>query len=69
MRVDTSNKTVRVGGGNIWGEVEAVTDTKSFDYCKDLPQAVTSSALEWLGQRDRDRPFCLFVHYDGPHMP
>jgi arylsulfatase A-like enzyme len=55
---------------NIWGEIEAVTDTRSFNYSKNLPFDVTDSAIAWLdGPRDRDRPFCLFVHYDGPHMP
>ena len=32
----------------IWGDVESVTDTRSFDYSKKLPQAVTESSLAWL---------------------
>ncbi|MBE0566663.1 MAG: sulfatase [Krumholzibacteria bacterium] len=52
-----------------WGELEAVTDGRSFDYAKDLPLAVTDGALEWLDRRDPARPFGLFLHYDGPHMP
>jgi len=55
--------------GDIWGPLEAVTDTRSGDYAKDLPQAVTDGAVEWLHARDPARPFALFVHYDGPHMP
>ncbi|MCP4574608.1 MAG: sulfatase [bacterium] len=53
----------------IWGPVEAVTDTRSHDYAKDLPLAVSASACEWLDRRDASRPFALFLHYDGPHMP
>lgn len=54
---------------SIWGEIEAVTDTRSFDYSKDLPIAVTDSALAWLKDHRGAKPFSLFVHYDGPHMP
>lgn len=54
---------------DIWGPIEAVTDGRSFDYAKDLPMAVTEGAAEWLRGRDQASPFCLFVHYDGPHMP
>lgn len=54
---------------DLWGEVIPVTDTRSFNYAKDLPLAVTDEALEWLDHRDAARPFGLFVHYDGPHMP
>ncbi len=53
----------------IWGEIEAVTDTRSFDYSKDLPQAVTESSLDWMQNHAGGAPFCLFVHYDGPHLP
>lgn len=52
-----------------WGPVEAVTDTCSFDYAKDLPMAVSRRAVEWLGEHGEGGPFCLFLHYDGPHMP
>jgi len=54
---------------DIWGPLEAVTDTRSGDYAKDLPRVVTDGAVEWLHARDPARPFALFVHYDGPHMP
>jgi len=54
---------------NIWGDVEAVTDTRSFDFSKDLPQAVTESSLAWLKENGKSGPFCLFAHYDGPHLP
>ncbi|MCZ6596297.1 MAG: sulfatase-like hydrolase/transferase [Planctomycetota bacterium] len=30
---------------------------------------VTASALAWLGERDRERPFLLWVHYFDPHRP
>jgi len=55
---------------NIWGPIEAVTDTRGFDFSKNLPLDVTASALEWLGARQQgESPFCLFLHYDGPHTP
>jgi arylsulfatase A-like enzyme len=54
---------------DIWGDIEAVTDTRSFDYAKDLPRAVTDGAVDWLRTHGSGGPFCLFVHYDGPHMP
>ena len=55
---------------NIWGEIEAVTDTRSYNFAKSLPFDVTASSLDWLERQGRsERPFCLFVHYDGPHMP
>ncbi|MBW2710059.1 MAG: sulfatase [Deltaproteobacteria bacterium] len=53
----------------IWGDIEAVTDTRSFDYSKDLPRAVTESSLAWLEENGKSGPFCLFAHYDGPHFP
>jgi arylsulfatase A-like enzyme len=53
----------------IWGPVEAVTDSRSFDYSKDLPRAVSEGACEWLERHGREGPFCLFLHYDGPHFP
>jgi len=55
--------------GDIWSDIEAVTDGRSFDYAKDLPLAVTAGGLEWLDRHATDGPFCLFLHYDGPHMP
>jgi len=55
---------------NIWGDIEAVTDTRSFNFSKNLPMDVTDASLAWLDARaGQDHPFCLFVHYDGPHMP
>ncbi|RKZ17905.1 hypothetical protein DRQ50_04520, partial [bacterium] len=54
---------------DIWGGIEAVTDERSFDYAKYLPEAVTSGAVDWLRAHGENGPFCLFVHYDGPHMP
>lgn len=53
----------------IWGPIESVTDTRSHDYAKDLPLAVSAGACDWLDRRDTSRPFALFLHYDGPHMP
>ncbi len=55
---------------HIWGPIEAVTDTRGFDFSKNLPLDVTASALAWLSDQGKDQgPFCLFVHYDGPHTP
>ena len=54
---------------DVWGDVTAVTDTRSFNYSKDLPRAVTEESLEWLEKSGKEGPFCLFTHYDGPHLP
>lgn len=53
----------------IWGDVEVVTDTRSFDYSKNLPRAISDGAIEWLEKNGKREPFCLFLHYDGPHIP
>ena len=55
--------------GSIWGDIEAITDTRSFNYDKNSPRAVAESAEEWLEAYGKDGPFCLFLHWDGPHMP
>ncbi len=55
--------------GDIWGPLEVVTQGRSFDYSKELPRTVTQGAVEWLSQHGHDAPFCLFLHYDGPHLP
>ncbi len=54
---------------HIWSAPEIVTQGRSQNYAKDLPMAVTAGGLEWLDQREQGRPFALFLHYDGPHMP
>jgi len=53
----------------VWGELEAVTDGRSFDYSTELPQAVSEGAVEWLEKNGKQNPFFLFLHYDGPHAP
>ena len=35
-------------------------------YVTDL---ITDMSLEWLENRDRDRPFCLLTHHKCPHRP
>jgi arylsulfatase A-like enzyme len=30
---------------------------------------ITDMCLEWLGQRDKERPFCLLYHHKAPHRP
>ncbi|UCF05111.1 MAG: sulfatase-like hydrolase/transferase [bacterium] len=53
----------------IWGGLEVVTETRSFDFSKELTGAVSDGAIEWLERWDGDRPFCLFLHYRGGHAP
>lgn len=33
-------------------------------YCTDI---TTDIAFDWLDSRDREKPFCLFLHYKAPH--
>ncbi len=35
-------------------------------YATDL---ITDYALDWLRDRDRDKPFCIMVHHKAPHRP
>lgn len=35
-------------------------------YVTDL---ITDMSLDWLKQRDKDRPFCLLYHHKAPHRP
>ncbi len=35
-------------------------------YATDL---ITDMSLDWLDQRDKDKPFCLLCHHKAPHRP
>ena len=39
------------------------------EYAERPAREVTSAALRWLAERDRARPFLLWVHYFDPHAP
>ena len=32
-----------------------------------VSEVITDRAIEWLGQRDSGKPFCLLVHHKAPH--
>ncbi len=34
-----------------------------------LTDVITDVALDWLGRRRPDRPFCLLIHHKAPHSP
>ncbi|MDA8437510.1 MAG: sulfatase-like hydrolase/transferase [Propionibacterium sp.] len=58
----------RYGGGPyygapIWRDGEPVTEPRYFT------DAVADNALDFLGSRDRDRPFYLQVNFTAPHDP
>jgi arylsulfatase A-like enzyme len=38
--------------------------TEPGTYCTDL---FTDKALSWLGRRDRDKPFCMMLHFKATH--
>ena len=40
--------------------------TTADGYATDL---ITDLCLDWLGARDRDRPFFLMCHHKAPHRP
>lgn len=46
--------------------IDGGTYRKYEGYVTDI---ITDLALDWLGQRDRERPFCLLVHHKAPHRP
>ena len=35
-------------------------------YCTHI---TTDATLEWLSERDEDKPFCVMLHYKAPHRP
>ena len=51
-----------------WGPLEVVTEERTGHMAADLPEQVTNAGLEWLDAQP-EAPFCLFLHYNGPHMP
>ncbi|MCY3772512.1 MAG: sulfatase [Gemmatimonadetes bacterium] len=46
--------------------IEMGERSKRSGYATDL---ITDYSLDWLRNRDRDRPFCLMVHHKAPHRP
>ncbi len=36
------------------------------DYCTDV---FTTEAIQWLGRRDAEKPFCLMLHFKATHEP
>lgn len=34
-----------------------------------LTEIITDKAIEWLENRDKNKPFCLLVHHKAPHSP
>jgi arylsulfatase A-like enzyme len=34
-----------------------------------LTDVITDKAIDWLEQRNREKPFCLCVHHKSPHVP
>jgi arylsulfatase A-like enzyme len=48
-------------------EMIEMGESKVFEgYVTDL---ITDCSLNWLQQRDKDRPFCMMVHHKAPHRP
>lgn len=59
---------IHVGQGQYWDPVW-IEDGKRY---KDKGYATTrtaDSALEWLEERDMDKPFCMLLHFKAPHRP
>ena len=62
-------RTQAMGGDNYYypvclenGKMTMKRETYVTDY-------ITGNALDFLRTRDRERPFCLAVHYTAPHSP
>lgn len=51
------------------GNLDATTGAAFGQYNERSGSAVTASAIHWLNQRDRSRPFFAWVHYFDPHDP
>ncbi len=54
-------------------EVDRTPPTESLAFTKPVFErpagAVTATAIRWLAERDRGRPFFCWVHYFDPHQP
>jgi arylsulfatase A-like enzyme len=46
---------------------EMVRDGQKVQYQGYTTDIITDLSLEWLRQRDQERPFCLFYHHKAPH--
>ena len=46
---------------------EMVCDGEKIQYHGYTTDIITDLCLDWLQQRDRDRPFCLLYHHKAPH--
>lgn len=59
---------IHVGQGQYWDPVW-IEDGERY---KDKGYATTltaDSALEWLESRDKEKPFCMLLHFKAPHRP
>lgn len=46
--------------------IEMGTEKKYDGYVTDI---ITDQSIDWIGQRDKDRPFFLMCHHKAPHRP
>jgi len=51
--------------GKVNGKIEVAPDFIDIE-CLDR---FTTKAIEWIGQRDKDKPFFLYLPYTSPHKP
>jgi arylsulfatase A-like enzyme len=52
--------------GAPWGNRGEAGATVREGYLTDV---ITDTSLEWLSQRDTQKPFCLMIHHKAPHGP
>lgn len=58
-----------VPGQGDYHDPEFLSEAGSTRYTGYATDLITDFSLDWLEQRDRERPFCLLVHHKAPHRP
>ena len=59
---------IHVGQGQYWDPVW-IEDGKRYKEKGYATTLTADSAIEWLDNRDKDKPFCMLLHFKAPHRP
>jgi arylsulfatase A-like enzyme len=62
-------KTLAMGGAEYYHQVALEEGEMRMKHGVYVTDYITDGAMEFLDQRDSDKPFCLCVHYTAPHSP
>ena len=62
-------KTLAMGGAEYYHQVALEEGEMRMKHGVYVTDYINDGAMEFLDQRDSDKPFCLCVHYTAPHSP